>query len=203
MCLCANLYMWDCGSVCLCVCVSFVCVSVCLCVCMYLFLLKQVLTRFILPLGEVVIDFYDRLKSVTKGYASLEYANYGYQDANVVKLTFVLNGNPVDALTTIVHKSNTEKVGRAIAVRLKEVLTRQQFDVAVQACVGAKVVARESIKAVRKNVLVKSGKTVGGGDISRKKKLLEKQKEGKKRMKRVGNVDLSQEAFLSVISAGR
>jgi GTP-binding protein LepA len=113
-----------------------------------------------------------------------------------------LNGAPVDALTTIVHKSNVEHVGRAVALRLKDVLSRQQFDVAIQACVGSKVVARETVKAVRKNVLVKSGKLVGGGDISRKKKLLEKQKEGKKRMKRVGNVELSQEAFLSVIGGG-
>jgi len=159
----------------------------------------QVLTRYILPLGEVVIDFYDRLKSVTKGYASLEYVSDGYQDANVVKLTFNLNGSAVDALTTIVHKTSAEKVGRQIVMRLKDVLSRQQFDVAIQANIGAKVVARETIKAVRKNVLVKSGKMVGGGDVSRKKKLLEKQKEGKKRMKRVGNVELSQEAFLSVI----
>jgi elongation factor 4 len=161
----------------------------------------QALARYIVPLSEVVVDFYDRLKSATKGYASLEYVSSGYQDANVVKLTFQLNGSAVDALTTVVHKSNAERVGRDIAGRLKDVLSRQQFDVAIQATVGSKVIARETVKAVRKNVLVKSGKMVGGGDVSRKKKLLEKQKEGKKRMKRVGNVDLSQEAFLSVIGS--
>ncbi|EKX46254.1 hypothetical protein GUITHDRAFT_157755 [Guillardia theta CCMP2712] len=159
----------------------------------------QVLLKCILPLGEIVIDFYDKIKGISAGYASLEYEPAGFQQAQISKVTFHLNGKPVDALTTIVHHTNAEQVGRRVTEKLKEVLDRQQFEVAVQAMVGGRVIARETIKAVRKNVLSRSGKTVGGGDVTRKKKLLEKQKEGKKKMKRIGDVELSQDAFLTVI----
>jgi len=156
---------------------------------------NRVEIQFAMPLGEIVIDFYDKLKSISKGYASFDYHQDGFRPSKLVKLDILLNGEPVDALSTLTHVDNSVDFGRRMCEKLKELLPRQQFDIAIQAAIGAKIIARETVKQVRKDVTAKCY----GGDVSRKRKLLEKQKRGKKRMKQIGNVQVPQKAFLAVL----
>jgi GTP-binding protein LepA len=158
-----------------------------------------VVMKYALPLAEMLADFYDQLKSRTQGYASLDYNFTGFEAAPLVKLDILVNQQPVDALSVIVHKDQAYEYGKAIVERLRAVIPRQLFDVAVQAAIGSRVIARETVKAVRKDVLAKCY----GGDITRKRKLLEKQREGKKRLKRVGNVEIPQEAFLTLLKISK
>ena len=159
---------------------------------------KRAMVVYRLPLNEVVFDFYDRLKSVSRGYASFDYQMDGYEAGDLVQMNILVNSEPVDALATIVHRSQAERRGRAMCERLKELIPRQLFLIAIQAAIGGRVIARETVKALRKDVLAKCY----GGDVSRKRKLLEKQKEGRKRMRQFGKVDIPQSAFIAALKMG-